>query len=514
MDTNLHSSLHIALQSALDAVGLLDFAQSLRVANIEESGFRKVIQRITACEQMYESIGFIRQRFFRKENLASSFQTLHADVQELHSRMQVTDPAAEAIIAICAALKLYCLVREQLVYIHQFLASAERHDEASYERFLEETTKLEGTLRSQTGESLLDPLLTLGMVVVYVRAQRYNLKDAALQLFLAHDCTFQLNKLIASGCGQNGGTCPRSEMHLFYCRMIASISDKTGIFFHHVLVRHTSDQMHEPPGALENMIAPVKLLSQHQTHTKARSVSLVYLIRPDTPFSVDGYMCSNGASNNPLTGLQSYPVICTMPTDCPPTEHWPNVVSLLQHELLPQLQSDSDGEAGKEPSHMHDQGQQSSTKLAKAASTSSGRGGSTGLYSTLFASYLRSPLQNRIFSTPQRIAAAGGGGEDNNGVQDNDGRRGGASPPLRPASPSRVSQAAARRQRSPTACFYDSKVNVTYVLALVVPQIVLCVIHGGRFDDKRNGQATAAFVTRLARCLEHSDVLAGLKIKA
>ncbi|KAI8586644.1 hypothetical protein BDZ88DRAFT_276987 [Geranomyces variabilis] len=510
MDANIHSKLHVALQNALDAVGLLDFAQSLRVANtIEESAFRKVIHRLTACEQMYESVGFIRQRFFRKENLALSFQALHADVQDLHARIHSTDPAAEAVIAICAALKLYCVVREQLVHIHQFLASAERHDEASYQRLLEDATQLEATFKPETGGRLLDPLLSLGTIVVLevsclknmlsaeTACERYNLKDAALQLFLANDCVSRLSKLLASGGGQNGGTYSRSEMHLFYSRLIASISDKTGVFFHHVLARHISDHDDEPPGGLENLTAPAKILSQYQTQTKARSISLIYLIRPETPFSVDGYACSNGASNNPLTGLQSFPAICHIPTDRPPTEHWPNVVSLLQHELMTQIPIDSEGQADAEISSAHNPAEQSLTSRPSKSATGSsgggggGGGGAVGL-SSLFASYLRLPLR-------QRIAAAGGS----------------ASPPSRPASPSLGSPAAAsRRPRGPTACFYDSKVNVTYVLALVVPRIVVCVIHAGRFDDKRNGQASAAFVARLARCLEHSDVLAGLKSKA
>ncbi|KAJ3185175.1 hypothetical protein HDU87_002742 [Geranomyces variabilis] len=506
MDSNLHSKLHIALQNALDAVGLLDFAQSLRAANtIEDSGFRKAIHRLTACEQMYESVGFIRQRFFRKENLALSFQALHADVQELHARLHSTDPAAEAVIAICAALKLYCRVREQLIHIHQFLASAERHDEASYQRLLEDTTKLEATFNPETGGCLLDPLLSLGMIVVLevsclksllsaeTACERYNLKDAALQLFLANDCVSRLNKLLASGGGQNGGTYSRSEMHLFYSRLIASISDKSGVFFHHVLGRHISDHDDEPPGGLENLTAPAELLSHYLTQTKARSISLIYLIRPETPFSVDGYACSNGASNNPLTGLQSFPAICHIPTDRPPTEHWPNVVSLLQQELLTQIPTASEGEADAEELRAHNPAQPSPSSRPSSGGSGGGGDGGVGL-SSLFASYLRPPLR-------QRIAAAGGS----------------ASLPSRPASPSLANPAAAaasRRPRGPTACFYDSKVNVTYVLALVVPRIVVCVVHAGRFDDKRNGQASAAFVARLARCLEHSDVLAGLKTKA
>ncbi|KAJ3020941.1 hypothetical protein HKX48_009474 [Thoreauomyces humboldtii] len=61
--------------------------------------------------------------------------------------------------------------------------------------------------------------------------------------------------------------------------------------------------------------------------------------------------------------------------------------------------------------------------------------------------------------------------------------------------------------------FYDSKVNTTYILVHATPNIVVSVIHLGKVEEKRGGGTAVAFVQKLARMLEHSDVFAYSKTR-
>lgn len=53
-------------------------------------------------------------------------------------------------------------------------------------------------------------------------------------------------------------------------------------------------------------------LAQYQEQTNAFNISLIYLMRPGVPFCSEGYSCSKTLNEN-VTGIQSYPAICSFP---------------------------------------------------------------------------------------------------------------------------------------------------------------------------------------------------------
>ncbi|TPX54714.1 hypothetical protein PhCBS80983_g05822 [Powellomyces hirtus] len=466
------------LEEALNALGQLSFAQCQRIANkMEDSSFRKILNQLVSAEMVYEGLGFVRQRFFRKENLGLALKTLQGDVKDWRGRVDLAEDGPMAgVRSVLEALEVYCLVRERLVHVHTTLASAERHVESTYVALFEEMGNIEGMYIAADGDAglnLLLPLKNLGYLVecevsclrslfqAEVACEEYKFKDAAFQLFLANDQIMKLQSLVinnshtlAAGAA-TGGVASCSELHQFYAKLIASLTDKTGLFFYRVLSSKQIDLTCDNSAS-----APLRLLWQYQSQTKARSVSLIYLIRPEQPFCVDGYACSHGGLTDQLTGLQSFPSVCNVPAD-PPIEHWPNIVSILQRELLPHLDSHKTSSPWSQLP--------SSTPPTSTPSTSTSA--TTSSYSSLL-SYLR---------------------------------------PHASPSPTTPSTPKAPRPKS-YIHFYDPKVNATYLLAHVVPRLVLSIVHQGRYEDRK--QAGMAFGARIGKCLEHEDALTFLRVKS
>ncbi|KAI8815833.1 uncharacterized protein EV422DRAFT_572419 [Fimicolochytrium jonesii] len=330
--------------------GTLQFSKAAKIAGrLEDYQCRKAHQHLLSLEQSYVALEFARKSFFRKHNHHGAYTTLIKEFQELERRYGGTGEANGPVSLLALhfrALGLFCRIRVHLLDIYQTLATTSSHTESLTHHLV---LKFHTFVTQQRLNWNLDALGRLGDVLCYefktlehllkssLACDHHNIKDAALFLYVADDVLVEWAHTISSGSQSHSDPDSaevNTELYTFFSRWSYALTDKLGVFFHRVLmVKRIIGGMRE-----ELLREPIRLLLRYQAQTKAQNVSLIYLIRPDVPFDADGYACLHNGKAEPLTGLKSFPAVCSVPSEASPT-HWPNIVSLLQRSLLPLIPS-------------------------------------------------------------------------------------------------------------------------------------------------------------------------------
>ncbi|KND02988.1 uncharacterized protein SPPG_02062 [Spizellomyces punctatus DAOM BR117] len=438
------------LQTAIDAIIKLDQSRLSGVTSqIPEPGVLRIITSLAAYEQAYVAFSFLRQRLFRRDNLEAAYHEVTLAISQLQSMENNVNLPPTAVLQ---SLTMWCDVREKMVKVYQTLSSFDFLDEGTCERLAADVnviSKLDLPFMVRTlGQSVhvlgLEVRSMLHLLLAELAIEQYSFKDASFHLFVAHDSLRKWESILIGNLKGNHASgdkklnCSR-ELLSFMRRFAFSVANKIAIFFHRII---TEKRVHLVPlspiadGNSDAVGPALHLLAHYRRHTSAFNISLIYLIRPNIPFCAEGYTCSKRTTNEQLTGIQSFPAICSVPSD-PPMEHWPNMISILQQELLPAT-------SGNNPTR--------NDRL------------SGGYYSNLMTAYFKKSTA----STP--------------------------------------------RSKGKPVHFYDKKVNATYILARVVPRIVVSIIFIGKHEERRGGH-TNGFIDKLARQLEHGNVLASIHLR-
>ncbi|KAJ3186583.1 hypothetical protein HDU85_007403 [Gaertneriomyces sp. JEL0708] len=437
-------------QGVYDALAQTDFHSANRLANdITDSDLSRLLSRLTAHEQLYNSLNFGRQRLFRKEDLQADYVQLERDVERTRSCLLAGGAQRSPVPELLSGLAVWCRARADLISIYTSFAAADviiedcDHALDCVDDVERRASGLRPHIIGNLTEVLRCELKCLANVLTAELAiQRQSFVDGGLHLYEAQKALAAWS-IIRDGSNDGKPDHTKRDIVHFLLHLLASVAHKFGIMFQRVLTREAVEGL-QTETLLDDaeVNTCMRTFSLYCDHTHAYNVSLIYLIPRSGPYSVDGYSCRDWSHETPPTGLQAYPAICSYPSNDPPMEHWPNIVSLIQEKLSPLTYE------------VHTQSRRPSTasisSRASHASTSS------------FIPYFRST----------------------------------------------GSRPATRRPVQQLECFYDQKVDATYVLARLSPTVVISIIHVGKFD--KTG-VDLAFIKKLRSELGHADVFGEIK---
>ncbi|KAI9106097.1 hypothetical protein DFS34DRAFT_46218 [Phlyctochytrium arcticum] len=331
----------------------------------EKQSIHRIFEELLVCEEAYVSLSFLRHRIFRRENLQVKYEALEKKIQNLQS---VLDDEEE--YDFFRAVRVWSDVRQALVKLYLQLQSATLLSQSTCLAMVEQVESLQyddalHVLGSASHLLRHEVRCIQHILKAELGADAYNFKDASLNLFLADEHLSRWQGLMTDrGSGKERRSC---ETFDFAKSLILSLTRKLAVIFQGVIhERNLQSTSQLNRQVVENELGQTafKLFASYHRHTGVSSISLIYLVNPSVPFSLDGYACSKSVNTEQVSGMQSYPAICNYPGTEAPLDHWPNIISILQQEFA----TEADG-----------------TLLRK-------RGGSNGAYYTgLLTQYFRRP---------------------------------------------------------------------------------------------------------------------------
>lgn len=117
-------------------------------------------------------------------------------------------------------------------------------------------------------------------------------------------------------------------IHQWLALFLSSLSAKMTLYFYPVFKKAEQEVSGNSLSTKDLKIDPdyFAVVESFVTRTNAHNISLIFECR-GKPYCKDGYTCDK--SDDPPTGINSWPAIFSYPKESPPREHWPNIISII-----------------------------------------------------------------------------------------------------------------------------------------------------------------------------------------
>eukprot|EP01111_Echinosteliopsis_oligospora_P014264 TRINITY_DN5340_c0_g1_i1.p1 TRINITY_DN5340_c0_g1~~TRINITY_DN5340_c0_g1_i1.p1 ORF type:complete len:461 (-),score=71.49 TRINITY_DN5340_c0_g1_i1:10-1392(-) len=118
-------------------------------------------------------------------------------------------------------------------------------------------------------------------------------------------------------------------IHQWLTLFLATLTAKATFYFYPILKKKEEDITSNPNAGRElaSRLDPdyISVIDSFTQRTQLSNISLIYESKGGS-YCATGYSC---VSNEPLTGLGSWPCIFSYPKENAPLQHWPNIISII-----------------------------------------------------------------------------------------------------------------------------------------------------------------------------------------